>query len=472
MHNDGLRLFGGGSRNSQDSSPTALNKALIEKVASHPGRLSLAYFIVLILLATFLLAMPVSSRSGEFTDFNTAFFTAVSALSTCGIAIVNTAAYWTYFGQAVILIAIQLGGLGVMTFASLITMTISRRIRVSQKLLTADELGASKLSEVQSVIAVVLVCTFSVETVAFLMLLPGLLHINSGSLGNSLWEALFFAVASYNNAGFTPDSAGLYVNSWSVGLPILLSAFVGTLGFPVILNIFRCTKRLEGPRRWNLHTKLTMVTTLSMVTMSLVWFLLVEWNNQTLFWNSDISSKLWHSLVAAVMPRSAGFDISWMPHVSEQTKLFMSMVTFVGGGSASTAGGIRVTTLAVLVLVCRAAILRRKDDAVFGKRLHTQTVIMSIAITATCGAMVYIASLILLTITQRSLTDILFEVCSAFGLGGYTLGVADPANPGTLYVLAILMFVGRLGPMTVAYAISKPQPPQAVRYPAESIIVG
>lgn len=461
-----------GIRRAFRNRPGNVHGTWLERLIAHPGRLSIAYFLVLICLSTALLMLPASSRSHTFTDFNTAFFTAVSALSTCGIAIVNTADFWTYFGQAVILVSIQMGGLGVMTFASLITMTISRRIRVSQKLLAADELGASKLSEVQSVITVVLVCTFSVEAIAFFMLLPALLRLNEGNIINSLWEAVFFSVASYNNAGFTPDSAGLYVNSWGVGLPILLSAFVGTLGFPVILNIVRATRRHDGPRHWNLHTKITVVTTLGLVTSSLVWFLLVEWNNRTLFWNSDISSKLWHALVAAVMPRSAGFDISWMPHVTEQTKLFMSMIMFIGGGSASTAGGIRVTTFATLILVCRASFMRRKDDAVFGKRLHTQTAIMAIAITATCGTLIYVASLILLTITQRSLTDILFECCSAFGLGGYTLGIADPSNPATLYVLAALMFVGRLGPMTVTYAISKPQPPQAVRYPAESIIVG
>ena len=449
-----------------------MRRALTERLLSHPGRLSLAYFLVLIIVGTVLLMLPATSRNGQFTEFNTAFFTTVSALSTCGIVIVDTAAYWNLFGQAVILLCIQLGGLGVMTFASLITMTISRRIRVSQQLLAADELGASKLSEVRSVINVVLICTFSVEIIAFSMLFPALLRLNNGQVSQSLWEALFFAVASYNNAGFTPDTAGLYINSWSVGLPILLSAFVGTLGFPVILNVFQCAHKRLSPKRWNLHTKLTVVTTLSIVTTSLLWFLVVEWNNRVLFQDADLSSKFWHALVAAVMPRSAGFDISWMPHVSEQTKVFMSWIMFVGGGSASTAGGIRVTTFAVLILVCRAAFLRRKDDSVFGKRLHTQTVIMAVAITATCSVLIYVASLILVSITDRSLTDIVFECCSAFGLGGYTLGVADPHNPGTLYVLAALMIIGRLGPMTVAYAISKPQPPQAVRYPAENIIVG
>ncbi|PLS30156.1 potassium transporter Trk [Bifidobacterium margollesii] len=447
-------------------------RPLSERIVSHPGRLSIAYFGVMLILVTALLSLPVSARSGVSTNFNIAFFTAASAMSTCGIAIVGTTEHWTTFGQVVILLAIQLGGLGVMTFASLLSMSITRRIRVSQKLRTANELGAEKLNEVRSVIAVVLVCTFSVEAIAFSLLMPPLIRQHPYDVPHALFQALFFAVTSYNNTGFTPDTAGLYIHDWGVGIPILLSAFVGTLGFPVILNVLRCTRRRKGPSSWSLHSKLTITTTLCIVGVSLVWFCAAEWHNPELFPSDDLASKIRHALVAAVMPRSAGFDISWMPHVSEQTKMFMTLVMFIGGGSASTAGGIRVTTFAVLLLVCRGALAGRRDDSVFGKRLHTQTVIQAVTITGICAGLVYVSSLALLCITNRSLTDVMFEVCSAFGLGGYTLGVADPSNPGTLYILAALMIIGRLGPMTVAYAISRPQQPQAFRWPSEHILVG
>lgn len=426
----------------------------------------------MITLVTLLLMLPISNGSHSFTNFHLAFFTAASALSTCGIAVVNTSTYWTLFGQGVILVAIQLGGLGVMTFASLLSLSITRRIRVSQKLMTANELGAQKLNEVKSVLAVVLICTFSVELIAFTLLVTPLMRQHPDHPGRALWEALFFAITSYNNTGFTPDTAGLYINDWGVGLPILCSAFVGTLGFPVILNVFRCTVAHKGPKNWSLHSKLTVITTLCIVSASLVWFLAVEWNNAALFPDHDLGSKIRHGLVAAVMPRSAGFDISWMPHVSEQTKFFMALVMFIGGGSASTAGGIRVTTFAVLILVCRAALHGSRDDSMFGKRLHTQTVIQAMAITGICAILIYVSSLALLSVTDRSLTDIVFEACSAFGLGGYTVGVADISNPATLYILAALMIIGRLGPMTVAYAISKPHAPQAIRYPSEHILVG
>lgn len=439
---------------------------------SRPIQLTFAFFLVMTLLAAGLLSLPISSRQNGWTDLPTAFFTAASAMTTCGISVVNTSAYWTLFGQAVILLAIQMGGLGVITFASIVTLTVSRRLKVTQRLLTANELGTNKLSEVKSVIGIVLITSLTVETVSFLLLFPSLLGTNKGDVGTSMWEALFFAISSYNNTGFTPDSAGLHINSWGVGLPILGGAFIGTLGFPVLLNIARSIKHHQRPRRWTLHTKLTLTATFALVALSVVWFLLVERNNPSLFKDSTISQQMRMALTVAVVPRSAGFDVSWVPQVSEPTKVFMSLIMFVGGGAASTAGGIRVTTFAVLILVTVSQFRQRRDVTVFGRRLHRQTVSIAVTVTMTFATILFAATLALMMVTGRDLTDSLFEACSALSLAGYTLGVADPDNPATLAILATLSFIGRLGPMTIAYMISKPKKPQATRCPAENIVVG
>lgn len=209
-----------------------IRRSLSYRINSHPGRLTIIYFVVLVCLSTSLLLLPISTQEGQSTSFSTAFFTAVSALSTCGISIVNTTSHWSMFGQAVLIISVQMGGLGVMTFASLIALAVNHHLKAMQRLLTASELGTNKLSEIRGVLTVVLTTTFVIESITFIALFPGLLHVNKGSVGHSLWESLFFAVMAYNNAGFTPDGAGLYVNNWAVGMPIMLSAFCGTLGFP------------------------------------------------------------------------------------------------------------------------------------------------------------------------------------------------------------------------------------------------
>ena len=465
-----LRLRDDGGRREGPGPVSA--RARIDGMLAHPGQMSACYFLALILIVALLLWLPVSSREFGSTSPHVAIFTAVSALSTCGIPVVNTAVHWTIFGQAVILIAVQLGGLGVMTFASMIAIATSRHIKVSQRLLTATELGATKLSEGKSIITVVLVSTFAIEAITFAALFPGLYRSNGGRVGRTVWQSLFYAVSAYNNTGFTPDATGLVVNSWGVGLPIMASAFCGTIGFPVILNVFRTTRARRSPRHWSLHTKLTLVTTIVVVAVSLLWFLAEEWNNATLFPGADDSKRFRYALSAAVMPRSAGFDITWVPQVSEQTKVFMSAVMFIGTGSSSTGGGIRVTTFVVLLLICRAALLNQRDITVFHRRLPRQVRLMAVSVAFTCLMAVYVGAIALIIATGCTFGDAIFEASSAFSLGGYSVGVASPDSPASLYILAVLMLVGRLGPMTIAYTTSKTRPQSVVRYPEETIGVG
>ena len=451
---------------------TRRKRSFIHHLTSHPGRLTIIYFLLLVALSTSLLLLPVSSHEEEPTSFSTAFFTAVSALSTCGISIVNATTHWTAFGQVVLLVSVQMGGLGVMTFASLIALAANHHMKATQRLLTANELGTTKLNEIRGVLTVVITTTFIIESVTFLALFPGLYGINRGNVRHTAREALFFAVMSYNNAGFTPDGAGLHVNNWAVGMPIMASAFCGTLGFPVLLNLMRSWRNHRPPKRWSLHTKLTLTTTFCIVLASFTWFLLMEWNNKLLFATEGVEPRLWHAMVAAVMPRSSGFDLSWMPGVSDATKVFLSIVMFIGGGSTSTAGGIRVTTLAVILLTCRAAFTGRHDVNAFHRRIHSQAVMTAVAVTTSCLALVTIVSMTLMAITGCSLSNALFDTCSAFGLGGYSVGVASASNPTVLYILAATMFIGRLGPLTIAYAISRPRNVEPVRYPTEQIVVG
>ena len=367
-------------------------RSLMHRLTTHPGRLTILYFMMLGALSTLLLLTPTATPKGEQTTFTTAFFTAISAISTCGISIVNSTTHWSAFGQAVLIFSVQMGGLGVMTFASLIALAVNHHLKATQKLLTANELGTTKLGEIKGVLTVVIATAFTIEGITFVALFPGLYKVNHGNVRHTLWESLFFAVMAYNNAGFTPDGAGLHVNNWAVGLPILVSAFCGTLGFPVLLNLMRSWRNHRPPKRWSLHTKLTLTTTFCIVLASFTWFLLMEWNNKLLFATEGVEPRLWHAMVAAV--------------------------------------------------------------------------------TTSCLALVTIVSMTLMAITGCSLSNALFDTCSAFGLGGYSVGVASASSPAVLYILAATMFIGRLGPLTIAYAISRPRNVEPVRYPTEQIVVG
>ena len=297
-------------------------------------------------------------------------------------------------------------------------------------------------------------------------------RVDLGNMGRTLWQALFYAVSAYNNTGFTPDATGLHVNRWGVGLPILISAFIGTLGFPVVLNLVQCARRRLSPKRWTLHTKLTLVTTAVLVATSLAWFLLVEWSNTGLFPADDPGMKMRRAMSAAVMPRSAGFDISWVPEVTNETKVFMSILMFIGAGSSSTAGGIRVTTFAVILLICRAAFTGHRDVTVFRRRIPRRIQMTAVSVTTACFALVMVGAMMLMFTTGCAFVDAVFEACSAFSLGGYSVGVASAGNPASLFILSAEMIVGRLGPLTIAYSISRPMAPEPIRYPQENIIVG
>lgn len=206
------------SRDKSDKTAKRIRRiSITDRLLRHPGRLSMVYFGALIIIVTGLLLLPISTSDIIFTNFPIAFFTAVSALSTCGIPVVNTGEYWSMFGQVVVLFSIQFGGLGVMTFASMVALGVSRRLKVSQRMLTANELGTTKLSEVKGVLTVVLGTSIIAEVLTFVLLLPDLFRVNHGNMGRTLWQALFYAVSAYNNTGFTPDATGLHVNRWGRG---------------------------------------------------------------------------------------------------------------------------------------------------------------------------------------------------------------------------------------------------------------
>lgn len=398
------------SRDKSDKTAKRIRRiSITDRLLRHPGRLSMVYFGALIIIVTGLLLLPISTSDIIFTNFPIAFFTAVSALSTCGIPVVNTGEYWSMFGQVVVLFSIQFGGLGVMTFASMVALGVSRRLKVSQRMLTANELGTTKLSEVKGVLTVVLGTSIIAEVLTFVLLLPDLFRVNHGNMGRTLWQALFYAVSAYNNTGFTPDATGLHVNRWGVGLPILISAFIGTLGFPVVLNLVQCARRRLSPKRWTLHTKLTLVTTAVLVATSLAWFLLVEWSNTGLFPADDPGMKMRRAMSAAVMPRSAGFDISWVPEVTNETKVFMSILMFIGAGSSSTAGGIRVTTFAVILLICRAAFTGHRDVTVFRRRIPRRIQMTAVSVTTACFALVMVGAMMLMFTTGCAFVDAVFE---------------------------------------------------------------
>ncbi|MHA7132067.1 TrkH family potassium uptake protein [Oerskovia turbata] len=446
-------------------------RELVDRVARHsPARLAVTVFAAVISLFTLLLMAPWATTSGRPASFIDALFTATSAVCVTGLVVVPTGTYWSTYGQIVILVGIKIGGLGVMTLASILGMAVSRRIGLTQKLLTASETKTTRLGEVGSLIRVVIITSTSIELLIALLLLPRFMVLEE-SFGEAAWHGLFYGISAFNNAGFIPTAEGLtpYVGDWMLLMPIILGVFIGSLGFPVILNLMRNRRRAS---KWSLHTKLTLSTSAILVVVAVVLFAAFEWTNEKTLGPLSLNEKILASLFAGVMPRSAGFSTIDINGMHESSWLITDALMFVGGGSASTAGGIKVTTLAVMLLAIISEARGDRDLEAFGRRVPRETLRLAVAVSFIGATTVLVSSLLLLEITGWTLDVILFETISAFATVGLSTGVTADLPTAGKYVLVVLMFIGRTGTMTLAAALALRDRRRVIRYPEERPIIG
>ncbi len=450
-------------------------RELVDRTARQsPARLAVTVFIGVCAVFTLLLLAPWATTSGHSASFVDALFTAISAVCVTGLTVVDTGSYWSAWGLVVILVGIKVGGFGIMTLASILGLAVSRRIGLTQRMLTASETKTERLGEVGSLIRVVIITATSLELAIALMLFPRFLVLGE-SPGTAAWHSIFYGISSFNNAGFVPTPEGLlpYVGDWWLGLPIILGVFVGALGFPVILNIMGTRKRgRRAWRDWSLHTKLTLVTSAVLVLMGWVLMAALEWNNPDTFGGLAFGDKLIASLFAGTMPRSGGLTTVDVGAMNEGTWLVTDALMFVGGGSASTGGGIKVTTLAVMLLAILAEARGDKDIEAYGRRIPRDTLRVAIAVVFLGATTVLAGTLALLEITGLSLDQVLFEVISAFATCGLSTGITSGLEPSAKYVLCAMMFVGRTGTMTFAAALALRDRRRIIRFPEERPIIG
>ena len=435
----------------------------------YPARLAVTVFAAIIMVVTLLLSLPIATASGKHSGFLDALFTATSAVCVTGLSTVDTATYWSTFGHVVIILAAAVGGLGVMTLASLLSLAVSRHVGLTQRMLAASE-NQSRLGEVGRLLRAVIYTATGCELFLILILLPRFLS-HGLDVGHALWYAFFMALSIFNNAGFVimPGGLAAYSTDWWIGLPIILGTFMGAVGFPVILDIMGRRRR---PRTWSLHTKLTLTTYLALTLASTIAIATFEWNNPLTYGSLPTSGKIMTALVNGVNARSSGLSTIPPEHMHEATWFLQDALMFVGGGSASTAGGIKVTTFAVLLLAILAEARGDQDIEAFGRRITPSTVRLSVAVAFIGSSIIGLATLLLLQMTNLSLGRILFEVISAFATVGLSTGITPSLPDGAKYVIVALMFVGRVGTMTAASALALRERRRVIRMPEASPMIG
>jgi potassium uptake TrkH family protein len=446
-------------------------RSTIDDAARHsPARLALSVFGLVIMVFTGLLSVPAATTSGHRAPFVDALFTATSAVCVTGLVTVDTATFWSTFGQVVIITGVGVGGLGILTLASLLGLMVSRRLNLTQRIIAASETKATQLGEVGALLRAVIVTSLVIEVMVALVLFPRYLILDH-NLGSAAWHAWFYALSSFNNAGFVIDENGLmtYAGDLWITLPIALAVFVGSLGFPVVLVL---SSRWRRPATWPLHTKITLTTTLVLLALAVVSIGAFEWTNPHTLGPMSTGDRIGASIFSGVMPRSGGFNVVDVGEMRPSTWFLTDLFMFVGGGSASTAGGIKVATLAVLLLAALAEARGDHDIEAFSRRIPPGTVRLAVAVLLAGLTLVFTGTLALLMLTGYNLDRVLFEVISAFGTVGLSTGVTSHLPDGAKYVLSVLMFAGRTGSMTLAAALALRERRRMFRLPEERPIVG
>jgi trk system potassium uptake protein TrkH len=313
----------------------------------HPAQYIVATFLATSLLGTALLLLPVSTQGPGGASFITALFTATSATCVTGLSVVDTPTYWSGFGQGVILLLIQVGGLGIMTLSSLLVVVLSRRLGLRQRVITAAQAGSLRIGDVKELLLSVVKMTLVVEAAVAVVLLTRFWLIHDEPFGRAVYLGVFHAVSAFNNAGFALFSDNLvgYRSDAVILVVVGLAIIAGGLGFPVWRQL---AANPREPRRWDLHTKITVVTTVALIVVGWGLYVLFEWSNPATFGPLSTKDSVVNGFFQSVTTRTAGFNSVDISGLDDTSHLLTIVLMFIGGGSGSTAGGIKVTTFALL----------------------------------------------------------------------------------------------------------------------------
>ncbi|MEU8322411.1 potassium transporter TrkG [Nonomuraea sp. NPDC048881] len=437
----------------------------------HPAQVIATGFAALILTGTALLTSPMATATGESAGWLTALFTATSAACVTGLVVVDTATHWSVAGEVVIAMLAQVGGLGIMTMATLFTVLVAGRLGLRARMFAQAETKTLSMSDVRRVVRNVVIFSLVSELIVGAVLTVRFVTGYGEPLGRAMYLGWFHAVSAFNNAGFAlwPDNLMRFVTDAWICLPIAFAVIVGGLGFPVVFELARAWRR---PSRWSVLTRVTVGVTLVLLAVGTLVFLVTEWRNPRTLGGLDDSGKLLAAFFTGVMPRSGGFNSLDIGQLYPSSLLATDLLMFIGGGSAGTAGGIKVTTFGLLAFIIWAELRGEPRVNIGHRRLAESAQRQVISITMIGVVLVAVSTYLLLAITPHSLDQVLFEVVSAFGTNGLSTGITADTTPAGHLLLAALMFIGRIGPLTLGSALALKERTRRYELPEERVIVG
>lgn len=439
--------------------------------ALSPARMVVIAFGGAILVGTALLMLPISTEAGAVTNPGEALFTATSAVCVTGLVVVDTPTHWSAFGEVVIMVLFQLGGFGIMTLSSLVALTLSRRLGLRQRLFAQAETGTMDPGDIRRVLLGVAGFTLLFESLAAAVL-TWRFHVDGDlPLGRSAYYGVFHAVSAFNNAGFalfSDNLMGFVTDGWLL-VTVGLAVIAGGIGFPVWLDL---RDHLTRPRRWMLHTKLTVGTTIVLIVVGTVLLTATEWTNPATLGSLDGADKVLGGWFQAVMPRTAGFNSLDVGLMRESSWLVTDALMLIGAGSASTAGGVKVTTFALLGFVIWAEVRGDPDVNAFGRRIPDAAQRQAVALVLLAVGAVITATFGLVVLADVTIGPALYEALSAFGTVGLSTGITPTLGAPAQLMVVGLMFLGRVGPITLFAALVLRERGRLYRLPQERPIIG
>lgn len=435
-----------------------------------PGRVVVGAFGLAVAVGTLLLVLPVSTTERRATLME-AVFTATSALCVTGAVVVDTATFWTPFGQLVILILMQVGAFGVMSLATLLGLLVARRLGLRSRLNTVEETHGLGFGDVRRVLFGVAATMFVIESIIAVLLALRWWSGYGLPIGRSLWYGVFHSVAAFANAGFTvfPGNLVPYATDGWIVLPICVGVILGGLGFPVLMEL---RARLLLPRKWTLNTVTVLVGSVVLVFVGWIVLTTLEWDNPGTLGAFVPLDRVLVGFSTGIMPRSGGFNSFDIGEMHPGSLLVTDVLMFIGAGPAGTGGGIKITTFAVLLFVVIAELRGNAAVNMFGKRLPRSTHREALTVALLSVGLVVGSTLVILLMSSFSLGEVLFEVISSFATVGLSTGITADLPPGAQGILVVLMFVGRLGPVALGSSLALAHRARYYELPKERPIIG
>ena len=439
----------------------------------HPMQILALFFVVVILVGAILLTFPVSSKSGYSTNYLDALFTATSAASVTGLVVLDTGTYWSSFGKTVILVLIQIGGLGIMSFTTLTALKFSKKISLSRSLLIKEALNFDEFQGVSLIVRYVFILTLSVELLGALLL--SFQFVPEFGLIDGLYNSLFISISAFCNAGFDIfgkfSSLTAYSSNWYVLTICMILIIIGGIGFGVITELITYRKT----RKISINTKIVLIVTTVLILLGTILFFILEYNNSLTLKNMSLGDKILNSFFISVSPRTAGFNSVNLAGMRSGSVFLTCILMLIGGSPGSTAGGIKTTTLGVIILSIFYYIKNQDKAVILGKRIPFKVINKAFVLTFASLSFISVF-VILISMTHRNaqLEAIIIEVFSAFNTVGLSIGLTTKLNAIGKILIILAMYFGRVGILTLLFVLTNKidRTKKYIEYPEARITVG